>query len=319
MSTSEGQSESSTTNSPKRPQNALHEIAGGIGLVIGAPGAAIDFLNTGIAGATNAIAQAVPAFPAATLGSIVMGAPHAHAAHPPSGPPPVPPTPLPPIGPVTAGCCIQVLINGIPAARCGDIILNPTCCGIPPLGEIKTGSSNVFIGGARAARLTDISMHCTPAPSGTTTRAATAMARAIAKAANVAGKVMQGVAVAGVVAQASQMAGDAVESVEADNSAMSSALALNVGMMAGQMAADAVAMALGAAMGKDQPILPPTGTPGAVLSLGSGNVLIGGIPMPSTMDMAKGLLKMLKGLRRRGKGGKPKRKSAGCTSCAGKK
>src|SRR5262249_12789071 len=42
---------------------------------------------------------------------------------------------------------------------------NPTCCGVvPPLSalfQIATGSSNVYIGGARAARSgIDITMHC---------------------------------------------------------------------------------------------------------------------------------------------------------------
>ena len=116
-----------------------------------------------LASATNKISAMLPSFPAATLGSTALGAPHAHVAHPPSGPPPIPPTPLPPLGPVLLGTCLQVLINGKPAARCGDIGLNPTCCGIPPMYEIFTGSSKVFIGGARAARATfDITMHCKP-------------------------------------------------------------------------------------------------------------------------------------------------------------
>lgn len=280
---------------PQRPTNVMHDIAGGIGTVVGAPMMAVDALNTGFASATNVIAQALPSFPAATIGSLTLGAPHAHPAHPPSGPPPVPPTPIPPVGPITAGVCVQVLINGKPAARCGDIIVNPPCCGLPPFGEVKTGSSNVFIGGARAARVMDITMHCTPVPGGAGARAAAGAART---AMNVAGKVMQAVQVAGVVAQGLQIAGDVVESVEADNAAMSAALAQNAAMMAAQMAADAVAMAMAAAMGKD-PCVPP-GTPGAVTVPGATNVLIGGFPMPSWMDIAKGLLKAVRGLRRRG-------------------
>src|SRR5262245_22584576 len=110
----------------ERPTNALHSLAAGIGAVVGAPGQAVNPLNEGFATATNAIAQALPSFPAATLGSLTLGVPHAHVAHPPSGPPPVPPTPLPPLGPILLGTSVQVLINGMPAARCGDMGLNPT-------------------------------------------------------------------------------------------------------------------------------------------------------------------------------------------------
>ena len=81
-------------------------------------------------------------------------------------------------------------INGKPAARAGDIGFSPTCCGLP-LGmyEVKTGSSKVFIGGSRAARMTDFTHHCTPVPQGAATRAATKAAKAAAaaaKAANIA-------------------------------------------------------------------------------------------------------------------------------------
>jgi len=68
---------------------------------------------------TNNLAKALGPFPAATMTSMALGAPHAHVKHPPSGPPPVPPTPLPPLGPIMLGNCVQVLINSKPAARCG--------------------------------------------------------------------------------------------------------------------------------------------------------------------------------------------------------
>jgi uncharacterized Zn-binding protein involved in type VI secretion len=237
--------------------------------------------------------------------SIALGAPHAHVAHPPSGPPPVPPTPLPPMGPIMFGNCVQVLINGKPAARCGDLGLNPTCCGLPPIFEIFTGSSKVFIGGARAARQLDITYHCKPVPpAGAAARGTAAAMKTAMKAAMIAGKVAQvamiGAQVAGMAAQAAQIAGDTIEAIEADEAAMSAALGLNASMMAAQMAADAVAMAMGAAMGKD-PCVPP-GTPGAIITNASPNVLIGGFPMPSWMAIAKGLLKLVKGLRSRSKG-----------------
>jgi uncharacterized Zn-binding protein involved in type VI secretion len=54
-----------------------------------------------------------------------------------------------------------VLINGMPAARCGDMGLGIWCGGYFPFYEIFLGSSNVWLEGARAARLgVDITQHC---------------------------------------------------------------------------------------------------------------------------------------------------------------
>ena len=297
---------------PSRPTNALHTFAAGVGAVVGAPSQAMNLLNEGFATATNSIAQALPSFPAATMFSLTVGIPHAHVAHPPSGPPPIPPTPLPPIGPIMLGTCVQVLINNKPAARCGDLGYNPTCCGLPPIFEVFSGSSKVFIGGARAARMTDITYHCKPVPpAGAAARGTAAAMKTAMKAAMIAGKIaagaMQAAQIAGMAAQFASIAGDAIEAVEADEAAMSAAMGMSASMAAAQMAADMVAMALGAAMGKD-PCVPP-GTLGAVV-VGSPNVLIGGFPMPSWMAIAKGLLKLVKGLRNR-RGGRQGRNGAG--------
>jgi uncharacterized Zn-binding protein involved in type VI secretion len=282
---------------PSRPRNALHTVSEGISKVVGLPSQGINLLNEGFAVATNSIAQALPSFPAATLGSLAIGIPHAHVLHPPSGPPPIPPTPMPVIGMVALGTSVQVLINGMPAARCGDLGYNPTCCGIPPIFEIFTGSSKVFIGGARAARMLDVTYHCKPVPP------AGSAARGAAAAMQAAGRAMM---IAGKTAQVLNIAGDAVEAVEAStagDAAMASALGMSAGMMAAQMAADAVAMALGAAMGKD--VCVPPGTLGAI-TMGHPNVLIGGFPMPTWMNVAKGLMKLIPGLkgRRFGMGGR---------------
>jgi hypothetical protein len=104
--------------------------------------------------------------------------------------------------------------------------------------------------------------------------------------------------IAGMVAQVATIAADAVDAgaTAAEDPAMSAAMGMAAGMGAAQMAADMLAMALGAAMGKD-PCVPP-GTLGAI-TMGSPNVLIGGFPMPSWMNIAKGLLKLVKGLRQR--------------------
>ena len=289
-------------NTAGRPTNALHAAASAVNSVLSLPAAPINLLNEGFATATNVIAQALPSFPAATLTSLAIGIPHAHPAHPPSGPPPVPPTPLPPIGPVMLGTCVSVLINSKPAARCGDLGFNPTCCGLPPIFEIFTGSSKVFIGGARAARVLDVTYHCKPVPpAGAAQRGTAAAMKTAMKVAAVAGAMAQKAAivaqVAGQVAQVASIAGDAVEALTVDDSAMSAALGMSAAMAAAQMAADAVAMAMGNAMGKD-PCVPP-GTLGAI-TVGSPNVLIGGFPMPSWMAIANGLLKLVKGLRSRG-------------------
>jgi uncharacterized Zn-binding protein involved in type VI secretion len=283
---------------PARPTNVLHDVSAGIGKVVGLPGKAVDLLNTGFATATNAVAQAMPCFPAASLGSLAMGAPHAHVAHPPSGPPPIPPTPLPPIGAVLLGTSVSVLINGTPAARCGDLGMNPSCCGLPPLFEVFTGSSKVFLGGGRAARQTDMTYHCKPVWGGASARGASMAARAAANA-------MKAAAVAGQVAQMASMAGDAVAAATASNAAISAAMAMSAGLAAAQMANDAAAMAAGAAMGKD-PSVPP-GTPG-MITMGSPTVLIGGFPMPSWSNVAKGLFKKVKSMRAKAKA-KGKRKT----------
>ena len=296
---------------PARPQNALHTASNAINTVIGAPMMALDSLNEGFANATSSISAAFPEFPAATMGSIAFGAPHAHISHPPSIIPPSPTVfPFPPVGPITLGCCIQVMINGKPAARAGDIGMSPTCMGIIGMYEVKTGSSKVFIGGGRAARQNDLSHHCTFADptkrAAKAAKVATKAARLGAAAAKVAQVAATTMLVGGMAAQGLQAGGDYIESAEADTAAMSGALALNAQMMAAQMANDLAAMAAGAAMGKDQPMLPPTGTLGIITANTSPNVLIGGFPMPMWMDIAKGFMKLVKGLRNRRRNRRPR-------------
>src|SRR5688500_7368846 len=117
---------------PSNPLRTLHDAVGKVMTAIDAPAAAI---NMGIASATNGLARALPSFPAATMGMPVLAIPHAHL-HPPSLIPPAPPVPLPVIGAIALGCCVSVLIGGLPAARVGDIGFSPTCGGIFPQFEI---------------------------------------------------------------------------------------------------------------------------------------------------------------------------------------
>ncbi len=278
-----------TPPSFKRPENALHKVGSAIATVVSAPAAGIGLLNEGFARATNFVANALPPLPAAFQMSLAIGGPHAHIAHPPSGPAPIPPTPLLPVGPIMYGCNVQTLINNRPAARAGDMGLNPTCCGLPPMYEVYTGSSNVFIGGARAARVGDVTFHCKPVPS-----EAAVMRGAIATAQKAMKAAMWACMIGGFAATSLGVAGDVVEAVEADNSDMAAALAMSAAMATAQMANDVAALAAAALMGKDL-CLPP-GTPGVIMA-GSPNVFIGGFPMPPWMDIAKGMLKMVKGLR----------------------
>jgi uncharacterized Zn-binding protein involved in type VI secretion len=271
----------------------------------------------------SGMAKALGPFPAATLTGIALGIPHAHVKHPPSGPPPIPPIPLPPLGPILLGTNLTVLINGKPTARCGDYGLNPTCCGVvPPLSalyQIVTGSSNVYIGGARAARSgIDITMHCFNVPSPKMTikiGKLAAIASKVGKVAKVAGKVAnvagRVAGVAGMVSQATSIASSFAEAEANDDAAMASAIGMSVAVMAAQAAADAAAAALTKQIGTDQPAIIPIGTPGMIL-MGSPNVVIGGFPLPSFSAIAQGLLKRVKGLKFTDGGSGA---GVGCPSC----
>ena len=285
---------------PANPARTLQEGIGKAMQVVSKPGEAI---NMGIAKFTNGISKALPSFPAATMGSLVVALPHSHP-HPPSFG-----VPLLPLGAVIAGCCVSVLIGGLPAARCGDIGLSPTCLGYIPGFEVFTGSSKVFIGGARAARVLDVTMHCWP-PNGWKARGKIA---ALTKAAQAAMKVM---GAAGDVAAAAGVVADLVDSSAASaagDEAMASAHALSAGMgvaeAAAQAASDAVAAALGKATGKDRAAGPPFGA----ITLGDFSVRIGGFPMPSATQIAMRKLTSAEfGPKKRGDNDE---NSAGCKEC----
>lgn len=261
-----------------------------VGAVMGGLGALKDALDVGFANLTAPLAAIFPSLPAATVMSPYIGTPHCHPSHPPSGPPPIPPTPLPSIGMVTLGMSVKVLINGMPAARCDDIGLAPTCCGIPPAWfKIKTGSSNVFIGGSRAARLLDVCQACKNIPEPPNIPAGKVMA-AVGKAATVASKAME---YGGKAAAALGIAADAAEAAVEADPAMQAAKALSAAMNAAQMAADAAKAAVEATMWKD-PTLPPTGSIGAIVDPSHATVLIGGFPMINIPDPVSTLLNRLK-------------------------
>lgn len=281
-----------------------------VGAIMGGLGLLKDALDVGFANLTAPLAAIMPSLPAATIMSPYIGTPHCHPTHPPSGPPPVPPTPLPSLGMVTLGITPRVLINSMPAARCEDIGLAPTCAGLPPAWfKIKTGSSNVFIGGSRAARLGDICKACKNIPDPPDIPAGKVMA-AIGKAA---GAMSTAMAVGGVVASGLGIAADVAEMATEDDAAMASAKALSAAMASVQMAADAAKMAVEKTMWKD-PTMPPTGSTGAIIDPSHATVLIGGFPMVNIPNPVDLLLNRLK----RYKAKAPDKESeAGVGSCPG--
>ena len=254
----------------RRVQTVVASAVGAIGLLKNA-------IDIGFAELTAPLAALFPSLPAATLTMPYLGVPHTHV-HPPSLIPPAPPVPLPSIGTIMFGTCVRVPINGLPAARAGDLGLAPTCGGFAPFFEIVTGSSNVFIGGARAARIGDFCKVCTPAP-----EAASGAAKFFSTAMVAAGFIVSGLDAAADVGEAS---------VD-DDAAQSSAKALAATMTALQMANDAIRLAMAAMMGTD----PGMPNQGAIL-MGHPNVLIGGFPMiniPNPIDILMNKLGRLTG------------------------
>jgi RHS repeat-associated protein len=304
----------------EEPPNPARDVEQFVGSVMQTAMAPVDALNTGVAAATLPLLKSLPRLPAARLWvDMVFGWPHYHT-HPPNLTPPAPPIFLPSIGPVLLSGAVNVLINGIPAARCGDIGFGAWCGGFFPLFEVFTGSSHVFIGGARAARqLIDFTRHCStsfsrkkggkpPQKGGKAPQkdeksppeedVEAPDTPGISKADGAMMGFVGGMGALGVAASltdmnnANQQADSAESAAEAAAaSADASAAALDATMTAAQTAADLAAMALSAGMGKD-PGLPPLLCLGNFLT-GSPNVLIGGFPMPGWLPIMGGLGKLL--------------------------
>ncbi len=152
-------------NAPPAEQGAAGWVAQGLGGVLGVVGAPQQLIDNAFAGLTAPIAALFPALPAITLLGMHIGMMHTHT-HPPSLVPPAPPIPLPSIGMLVGSGSMAVLGCGMPLARAGDIGISVTCGSLAPPFEVFTGSSNVFVGGARAARILDITKHCDPSAMG---------------------------------------------------------------------------------------------------------------------------------------------------------
>ena len=280
-------------NPPRKDQGTVETVSHWVSATLGVVGGAFALLDTGMAMATAGIAKLFPALPAVTIGGAYLAPPHCHA-HPPSLVPPNPvPVPLPSLGVVMLAGCVSVLIGGVPAARCGDYGLAPTCGGLLPIFEIKTGSSQVFIGGSRAARVLDLARACPgppepPGPPKPPSRFAQAMT-----ALGVAGV---GAGLLGAVASAESAAGQQDATAAANASLRSS-------MMAAQAAASAAALAMGLLYGKDPSVPPAVASLGVVMPI-QGSVLIGGFPMPDTLTALMGLMKGIRLLARGLRGGR---------------
>ncbi|MCX5544795.1 DUF6531 domain-containing protein [Paraburkholderia sp. CNPSo 3076] len=240
--------------------NTLDRVTNVVSGAVGSLGALDQLLNTGMAMIPGA--NLVPGMPAAFIGVPHLGVPHAHA-HPPSDG-----VPMPSCGVTIGSGCLSVLYGGMPAARVLDIGLAPTCGGFAPVFEICTGSSNTFIGGARAARMAlDLTRHCNPlGMSG-------------------AGHAEQDAEKASALKRAMHIAGMAAPvasgGLTAADQAVDGAGAAAGEMTAAQTAADAIAMAMSNLMGKDPGVEPGMGT----LIDGDESVLIGGFPMPDALAM----------------------------------
>lgn len=152
------------TNAPPAHQGALGYVSQGLNAVLGALRLPEEMLDMATAMGTNELAAALPELPAATLVTGLHFGLHAHT-HPPSLVPPSPPIPLPSVGTLLMSGAVNVHINGLPAARVGDVGIAITCGSLSPPFEVLLGSSKVFIGGSRAARMGDITMHDNPMPS----------------------------------------------------------------------------------------------------------------------------------------------------------
>ncbi len=294
------------------PPNPARDVQNFVGKVMEAAYKPVDLANFGFAKLTQGLADALPAFPAARLFvDLVLGWPHSH---------PHPPTfglPLPSIGPVICAGATNVLINGLPAARAGDVGFAAWCGGYYPLFEVFTGSSNVFIGGARAARqFIDFTKHCLPGVPGI--KGVDAAKKGFKGLSALEKGMMALPLVMGALGATAALTDQANYQEEADSAESESdakeaqALAEAAGteaMMAGvQAAADIVAMALAIGMGKDPGITPFTCWGNFIT--GSPNVRIGGLPMPGWMSILRGLRKLLK--RRALKIAPRKRQNNGC-------
>ena len=238
-------------------------------------------LDTALAFSTVWLGASVE-WPAATQNCLHLGTPHKHI-HLPLGPP------LPSVGPIRLGTFVSVLIHGQPAARVGDIGLAASCGTITPFYEIKTGSSKVFIGGARAARNLDFTLHCHVAA---VPRTWTALAVEVAM--TIGPDAVSALSEHLAADDSSQRAKHTGMDADAENdraraetlAADSKGHAMAASVHSAQALENLKAGAARLLLGKD-PGLP---TCFGQIITGHADVLIGGFPVPPTMDIVKAAL-----------------------------
>ena len=223
---------------------------------------------------------------AASLGTLHIGTVHGHCHAP------ALPTPLPSFGAVLMGTCFSVLISGKPAARAGDFGLAISCGTFTPPFQIVTGSSKVFIGGARAARCLDITRHCQPATQSKPD--ASTAARVVDAFAPLGGPALATGSALAKARSEGKVAIRGPETIPGTAAARSEAAeaqghALAAAVQGIQAASSASAMVASMLMGKD----PGTSPCHGALLLGDPRVLIGGFLLPPTTTMLAGLGKKL--------------------------
>jgi RHS repeat-associated protein len=274
----------------QRPPNLARDVQTFIGGFLGAITKPLDMLNFGVAklGQWTGLEKAIGSRPAARLyRDYVRGFPHGHT-HPPFVMPPS-------TGIVVCAGARNVLINGEPAARTGDMGFAAWCGGWVPIFEVLTGSSSVFIGGARASRQSiDITLHCFPNPLSKAGLIISGVAMAFS-----AGMGALGYFAAAIDLENYQELAESADSEEFAAMMEAEAKAAGIGAEKAkeQTLADLAAMAMSLLMGLD-PGVPPFLCLGRFVS-GSPNVLIGGFPMPGWDMILRGLGKLIRPLARR--------------------
>lgn len=246
-----------------------------------------ELINASVARAASAGSAGGPPQPAATVGTLAIGLPHAHPAHPPG-------IPLPPLGPVLVGFSNDVLINGVPAVLSGALGVSPTCCGLSPFYEVFTGSAKVLINGEHAARAFDLTFHCQAAPApARRTGAALRRLRQGLQATEQGLQIMHKVEDCADYAEQSAAAFRAVRSADqgsAEHRAATEAVSMAMTSRVAESAQDALSDAISQLMGRDAAA--PAGTPGVLVG-GAANVLIGGLSVPNGSFLVRGLLRLV--------------------------
>lgn len=272
---------------PDPAQGTAGVVAHSLNALLGVAALPEQLLDAALAAAFAPAAKVVGSL-AARVNDMALTSPHTHVV-------PVPPLPpLPGFGPITLAGAWNVLVCGAPAARAGDFGYAPTCGSPFGVFQVFTGSSNVFFGGARAARAAlDVVLQCLPGS--TASAAATALTRtqhvmaAVHTVATVGGVVAGVAGSLGALQESDALveeASAADDGADAANAAArATGKALAAAMMAAQTAADLAALALGMMMGR------VPGVPGGfgVVLPGQSSVWVGGVPLPSSSEVLRGL------------------------------